>query len=118
MLTWEPRSVFRRYNGSLFGFTRQHQVLCDLPDADKFFAAPLHTLNSEPLASRVSQLGPAHVDLRRASIGSSLTNDPYKQSFDHLTTPTESMCTGPYSGHYGVPSGDIIGVGLSSACRQ
>ncbi|ETS85392.1 hypothetical protein PFICI_03417 [Pestalotiopsis fici W106-1] len=41
-------SLFRRYDGSLFGLTRSHQVIIDLPNADRFMTQSGHSLEHLP----------------------------------------------------------------------
>ncbi|KAF7530492.1 hypothetical protein G7054_g9533 [Neopestalotiopsis clavispora] len=41
-------SMLRRYDGSLFGLTRSHQVLIDLPNADRFMTQGGHSLEHLP----------------------------------------------------------------------
>ncbi|KAK6214260.1 Superoxide dismutase [Mn], mitochondrial [Pestalotiopsis sp. IQ-011] len=41
-------SFFRRYDGSLFGLSRSHQVIIDLPNADRFMTQSGHSLEHVP----------------------------------------------------------------------
>ncbi|KAL0262531.1 hypothetical protein SLS55_001499 [Diplodia seriata] len=47
-------SLFRRYGGSLFGITAQHQVIHNLKGVERLFAQPFHTLDHEPVGYTIT----------------------------------------------------------------
>ncbi|OJD36777.1 cytochrome p450 [Diplodia corticola] len=47
-------SLVRRYGGSLFGITSQHQVIHNLKGVERLFAAPFHTLDHEPVGYTIT----------------------------------------------------------------
>ncbi|KAF4541790.1 Cytochrome p450 [Lasiodiplodia theobromae] len=47
-------SLFRRYGGSLFGITSQHQVIHNLKGVERLFAQPFHTLDHEPVGYTIT----------------------------------------------------------------
>lgn len=47
--TNKSSSSLRRYGGSLFGISTEHQILVDLPGVDRLMAQPFHILSAEPV---------------------------------------------------------------------
>lgn len=47
-------SIVRRYGGSLFGITSQHQVIHNLQGIERLMAQPFHTLDHEPVGYTIT----------------------------------------------------------------